>query len=133
MDRIKTSKKELKSFSITMFMALGVIGTVLFFKNKAGYVWFYSSGAVFLLLGIAAVQALKPVYIIWMRLAFILSWINTRLILMVIFYLIFTPMAFLIRVFHGDLLDRKINKKSDTYWIKKEKVDFNPVNYERQF
>ncbi len=133
MDQIKTGKKELKQFSITMFAALGVIGTVLFFKNKTGYIWFYSSGADFLLLGMVAVQVLKPIYIIWMRLAFVLGWINTRLILLAMFYLIFMPMGFLIRLFKGDLLDRKIDKKSNTYWRKKEIVDFEPSNYQRQF
>lgn len=133
MDKIKTGKKELKNFSITMFVALGVIGTILFFKNKGIYVWFYLSSAVFLLLGMSAAELLKPIYLFWMRLAFVLSWINTRLILLIIFYLIFTPMGFLIRLFKGDLLGRKINAQSDTYWIKKEKDDFNPANYERQF
>lgn len=133
MDTIKTDKKELKKFSITMFMALGVIGTILFFKNKAAYAGFYLFAAVFLLSGIWAVQALKPIYIIWMRFAFVLSWINTRLILVALFYLIFTPMGFLIRLFKGDLLERKIDRKSNTYWIKKERVDFNRGNYERQF
>ncbi len=133
MDKIKTGKKELKNFSITMFAALGVIGTMLFFKNKGIYVWFYLSGAVFLLLGMSAAELLKPIYLIWMRFAFVLSWINTRLILLIIFYLIFTPMGLLVRLFKGDLLDRKIDAQSDTYWIKKEKVDFKHSNYERQF
>ncbi len=133
MDKIKTGKKELKKFSIIMFAALGVIGTMLFLKNKAGYVWFYLSAVVFLLLGILAVGLLKPIYIIWMRFAFVLSWINTRLILLAVFYLIFTPMGFWVRLFKGDLLDRKIDAQSGTYWIKKEKVDFQPSNYQRQF
>jgi hypothetical protein len=132
-DTFPYHKKELKKFSITMFVALGVIGTMLFFKTKGTYLWFYLSAAVFLLWGILAVESLRPIYIFWMRLAFVLSWINTRLILVAVFYLIFTPMGFLMRLFKGDLLDRKIDKKRDTYWIKKEKVDFEPSNYERQF
>ena len=133
MDKIKTGKKELKKFSIAVFVAFAVIGTVSLFKNKSGYVWFYLSAAFFLLLGILAVDLLKPIYIIWMRLVFVLIWVIIRLILSAMFYLIFTPMGFLVRLFKGDLLDRKIDKKSNTYWIKKEKVDFEPSNYERQF
>ncbi|GEM_PF-491883 len=132
-DTFPYHKKELKKFSITMFAALGVVGTFLFFKNKGGYIWFYLSGAVFLLSGILAEELLKPIYIIWTRFGFVLTGIIIRLILSAMFYLIFTPMGFLIRLFKGDLLDRKIDKKSGTYWIKKEKVDFAPLNYERQF
>jgi hypothetical protein len=35
------------------------------------------------------------------------------------------------RLFRIDLLETK--KKKGTYWKKKEKVDFNLLNYERRF
>jgi len=47
------------------------------------------------------------------------------------FYLIFTPLGLFMRLFNIDLLE--IRKEKDTYWKKKEKMDFNPVNYERRF
>lgn len=74
---------------------------------------------------------IKPVYIVWMRFAFILGWINTRIILVILFYLIFTPVGLFMRLFRIDLLERK--NKEGTYWKKKEKVEFNPLNYERRF
>ena len=77
--------------------------------------------------------SLKPVYIFWMRLAFILAWINTRLILSILFYLIFTPIGIGMRLFGGDLLDKKIDKNKESYWIKKEKAAFKQSDYERQF
>lgn len=133
MDKIGTNKKDLKKFSITMFVALVIIGSILFLKNKNGYIWCYLSGGIILSLGMLAAKLLKPVYVAWMRFAFVLSWINTRLILFIIFYFIFAPMGIVIRLFGVDLLDRKINKDSASYWKKKEKIDFNPLNYERQF
>jgi hypothetical protein len=133
MDTIGTNKKDLKKFSITMFVALVIIGTVVFLKNKNGYSWYYLSGGIILSLGMLAAKLLKPVYLAWMRLAFVLSWINTRLILFIIFYFIIAPMGIVMRLFGVDLLDRKINKNGTSYWKKKEKIDFNPLNYERQF
>ena len=47
------------------------------------------------------------------------------------FYLIFTPIGLVMKLFRIDLLERK--KREGTYWKKKEKVDFNPLNYERRF
>jgi len=47
------------------------------------------------------------------------------------FYLVFTPVGLAMRLFRIDLLER--NKNKESYWKKKEKVDFNPLNYERRF
>jgi hypothetical protein len=72
------------------------------------------------------------VYIFWMRLAFILGWINTRIILFIIFYLIFTPIGIVLRIFGIDLLDRKIERDKESYWKKIEKKDMHS-DYQRQF
>jgi hypothetical protein len=71
------------------------------------------------------------VYKVWMRVAFILSWVNTRIILFVLFYLILTPIGLVLRLFKVDLLERR--KQAETYWKIKEKAGFNPLNYERRF
>ena len=52
----------------------------------------------------------------WMGLAHVLGWINTRIILFVVFYLILTPVAFFTRL-AGKLSFKKQNKNSDTLFI----------------
>lgn len=76
---------------------------------------------------------LRLLYKSWMGLAAILAWVNTRLILLVIFYLVFTPLGLGLKLFGFDLLDRKIEKQKKSYWKKKSFTDFNPSDYERQF
>lgn len=133
MAQISPDKNDLRKFSVTMFVALAIIGTFLIFRHKESYVWFYSAGSLLLLTGIFAAGVLKPVYILWMKLALMLSWINTRLILLVIFYLIFTPVGLIIRLFKIDLLDKRIEKARDSYWKKGEGKEFLLQGYERQF
>lgn len=72
---------------------------------------------------------LKPLYDIWMKFAAILAWINTRLILIVMFYLVFTPIGFIMRLFGIDQLGLKMEKDRESYWIRNERK----TNYERQF
>lgn len=67
-------------------------------------------------LALMAPASLKPVYIVWMRFAGILGWINTRIILMVIFYLIFLPIGLIMRVFN-DPMRRRLDKRIKTYRI----------------
>jgi multisubunit Na+/H+ antiporter MnhG subunit len=132
MQKISPNKGTLKKFGMTMAVVFLAIFGLFFFKHKyAGAAYSLLACCVFFVTGLAAPLLLKPVYIIWMRLAFILGWVNTRIILIAIFYLIFTPIGLLMRLFRIDLLERK--KQAGSYWKNKEKAEFDPLNYERRF
>jgi len=133
MDKLNLNKGNLKKFGITMGVAFLVITIVILFKRRHSIIPTSVISAIFFISGLAAPILLKPVYIFWMRLAFVLAWINTRIILFVLFYLIFSPMGLVMRLFRVDLLDRRLGKLKDSYWLKKEKKEFNPQDYERQF
>ena len=133
MDKLKLDKKSLRSFGITMSLALSAIAIVVFLKRYNSNLALQVVSGFFLLLAILAPALLKPLYIIWMKFAFVLGWVNTRIILCILFYLFFTPISIGIKIFRIDLLDRSIQKDKDSYWKPKEKTPFNPLNYERQF
>ncbi len=133
MENLKTDTKSLRKYGITMFVALVIIGTILLLKHKPVYIWFYGLGSLFLVLSIVIPGSLKYVYIIWMKIAFVLGWINTRIILAIMFYLVFTPIGLAMKLFGKDLLDRKIEKDKESYWKKREAKAFNRLDYERQF
>lgn len=123
----------MRKFGITMGIASICIAMVIFIRHKHGVTPFIIVSSVFLAAAFIAPVRLKPVYIIWMKLALVLSWINTRLILLIIYYFIFTPVGLMMKLFGKDLLDTKIERFRDSYWNKKEKQEFNPSDYERQF
>ena len=132
MEKLDTGKKSLKKFGITMAIALLVISGILFLKNKdASYPVIIS--VLFLSLGLIAPSTLRLTYIIWMKFALILGWINTRLILIIMFYLIFTPIGLIMRIFRTDLLERKLEKSKTSYWKAHQEKEFALENYERQF
>ena len=111
---------------------LAISGLVLLRHRYSPAPWI-SLSALFFAFAFAAPLLLKPVYIFWMRLAFALGWVNTRIILAVMFYLVLTPIGLTMRLFGKDLLDRKIEKAKESYWIARDKKDFSPADYERQF
>ena len=132
MDKLKLDKITLKRFGVTMGLVFLAFGGLFFLKQKQAVAENnLAIACVFFIAGLVFPVLLKPIYVIWMRLAFILGWINTRIILIVLFYLVFTPLGLLMRLFKIDLLKKE--KKCPTYWEKKEKVDFNISNYERRF
>ncbi|KPK98787.1 MAG: hypothetical protein AMJ95_02250 [Omnitrophica WOR_2 bacterium SM23_72] len=122
----------MRKFCIQMFIGLAVIGTILLLRHRGLYLLFYSLGALFLL-GTLVSPLAKFLYFIWMKLAFSIEWVVTRLIMCLIFYLMFTPLGLVMRWFGKDFLDRRIEKEKKSYWQEKPKVSFNPTNYERQF
>lgn len=116
-----------------MGIAFLVITLIIFIKHKYSIMPTVFISAVFFALAFITPLILKPIYIAWMRFAFVLGWINTRLILAVMFYLVFTPAGIILRLLRKDLLDRRIEKGNQSYWKKKETPVINPLQYEKQF
>ena len=130
---IKSGKKELRKFGITVGIALGLLGGLFLWRQREYYSYFLILSVAFLLFGIAVPILLWPVHKVWMSLAVLVGWVMTRVILIVLFYLVVTPTGLLARVFGKDFLNLKFNSDAGTYWIPKEKVKFERGNYERQF
>ena len=132
-DRINTSPREIQKFGITFAVLGAVAAAVMIYKGNPHWPWAVGAGFLFLLAGLFARPALRPVYVGWMKFAFVLGWINTRLLLGVFFYLVLTPAGLLARAFGKDLLDLKINRSSLTYWKKRDAAPAGKERYEHLF
>lgn len=130
MEKFNLDKRTIKKFGMAMSMFFLIITLFILVRHKHITLSTFIISAVFFISALVSPILLKPVYIFWMNLAHILAWINTRLILLILFYIIFTPIGIGIRLFGLDLLDRKIDKNKGSYWLKKEQDE---LRYERQF
>jgi hypothetical protein len=133
MEKLNFEKKNLRKFAITMAAAFLLVAFLLLFRHKPGLLAAVSLSLLFSGLGFICPASLKLAYLLWMKLAFILGWVNTRLILIIIFYLIFSPLAVILKILRKDFLDQKIEKERPSYWLKKVPSVFNAKDYERQF
>ena len=93
---IKTDRKSLRSFGITFGVILLIIAGFLFFKEIESYTVFIYVSLIFSLSGLIIPTILKPIYLLWMVFAVILGWFMTRLILMLLYYIIITPIGFVL-------------------------------------
>jgi len=75
----------------------------------------------------------KKIYDCWMLFAKALGWVNTRILLSLMYFIIFTPFRIVSVVIRKDFLDRKIEKDKETYWQKREVKIFKKELYRRQF
>jgi hypothetical protein len=58
----------------------------------------------------------------WMAFASALGWVNTRVLLTVVYFTLFALGAIILRLIGKDLLRRKL-RESSSYWIDKGKAD----------
>ena len=130
---IKESKKDLRKFGITVGGALIIIAVILLLTRKPSALYFGSIGSLFVLLGLTAPKLLKPLNKIWMSFSILLGWLMTRVILTILFYIAITPIGLLTKLFRKDFLELKIDKAKTSYWQKRDRKKFDPVDYERQF
>ena len=131
--QIKESKKDLRKFGLTVGGVLVLIAVLLFYFEKQSVIYFAVVGVFLVLAGLIYPRILKPLNKVWMGLAITLGFIMSRLILMILFYLVLTPIAFIARVFGKKFMVLKFDKSAMTYWEKRSIIQKKPIDYERQF
>jgi hypothetical protein len=62
----------------------------------------------------------------------VLGFINTRIILALVFYLAITPLSILFKIFGKNTLDINIDPSSNSYW-KEHDYKITPLRHKRQF
>lgn len=130
---IKGDKSDWRKFGITMGIILAVMGFYLLWKGKNYVEYIFSLAAAFFILGLVIPSALKFVYKAWIVMSVIMGFIMTRVIMVIIFYMIVTPVGFVASIIGKNFLDVKIDKTAKSYWIVREIVRKEKSDYERQF
>ena len=77
--------------------------------------WPWVIGAVLAAWGVIAPATLRPLYRGWMRFGLLMNRITTPIILGILFFLVFTPIALFMRVIGRDPLHAKIDRNATTH------------------
>jgi hypothetical protein len=131
---IETSVKQLRIFGIVFSLIILGASVLFFVKHNINAAAFICGiGAVLFIQSILKPANMVYVYKAWMMFAIILNWVMIRVILGILFYVGFTGIKFIAKITGKKFLDLKIDRDKESYWIKREKKDFDRQNYERQF
>lgn len=85
-----------------------------------------------LLIGLFSATGSHKFYHLWMRLAHMLGYINSRILLSLIYFLVVTPYGLILRLFGRDMMNRRgTGRKS--YWIPRSKTCQTRQQFERLF
>ncbi len=110
-----------------------IISSYFFFNEsyKSGY-FFLLISIIFFIITILKAELLLPLNKLWMRFGFTLGLIINPIVLGIIFFLIFTPIGLIMRLFKRDELRLKI-KKRDSHWKLRTEKNVNVDLFKQQF
>jgi hypothetical protein len=130
---IPATTKDVRKFGLTIGIFLLFIAGFLFWKERPSFPYFAYAGAGFALLGLVAPIVLKPIYKAWMSFAVVMGFIMTRVILTILYFGMFTPIALVAKLLGKDLLEERWNRNATTYWVKRPQTPFDPKSAENMF
>ena len=126
----RLSRKEGRSFGLTLGIAFGVLGTILWWRGKepADFV-VWSVAALFLGAGLMIPGRLGPVHRAWMGLAHAISKVTTPIFMGVVYYVVLMPIGVVMRFFGRNPLTAQ--RGGETVWVSRESTVRSDL--ERQF
>ena len=107
-----------RSFGLVFFVVFLLISIYPFLKDGDIRLWSLIISIIFLFLGLLNSNILSPLNKLWFRFGLLLGKIISPIIMGIIFFLVVTPIAIIMRLFKKDLLNLKF-KENNTYWIDK--------------
>ena len=108
-----------RSFGIVFFIFFLILGLYPLVNNGEIITWFLLVSFLFFVLGIINSKLLTPLNKLWFKFGIFLGKIISPLIMMLIFFLVVTPIGLFMRIIGRDLLGMKFNRDK-SYWLEKK-------------
>ena len=112
--KIKVSSN--KSFGLVFFIVFLLIALYPLLKNEDVRLWSLILSFIFLVLGALNSKLLNPLNKIWFKFGLLLGKIISPIVMGVIFFLVVTPIGFIMSLLGKDLINLKFNNKKSYYY-----------------
>jgi saxitoxin biosynthesis operon SxtJ-like protein len=122
-----------RDFGLVIAGGCGVLALIRFLWSGTVNWWLMGIGLGFLVAGLLVPVRLEPLRRAWMKLAAVLGYVNSRILLTVVFAVVLTPTALLLRVLGRRPVAVSQDRTAGTYWRKRRPEEFTPERMERQF
>ena len=110
--------KQLRSFGLLVGGVFGVLGFwPVVFRGESARLWALILAAVLVLPAVVFPASLRPAHRVWMAIGDALGWMNTRIILGLVYYGLMTPMGAVMRLLGRDPMRRRFEPAAGTYRV----------------
>ena len=109
------TKSELRKFGIVTGSIIAILFGLFFpwlFESEMFPTWPWVVTGILFSWVIIHPKSLQIVYTVWMKIGAVLGWINTRIILGLIFFFVFFPVSLILVVIRKDPMKRKFTAQS---------------------
>ena len=113
--KIKTSSN--RNFGLVFFIVFLILGFWPITDGREIRIWLVVISLVFLILGMMKSKLLTPLNQLWFKLGMMLGAIVAPIVMGAVFFLVVTPIGIVMKTMGKDLINKKYNKKKETYWI----------------
>jgi len=123
--------KEERTFGLILCAISGAVGVwSIVTEGSSGVYWLALAAG---LLGVALVvpRCYSPLLKIWLKIGHVVAWVNTRLILGLVFLLLIIPIALARRILGYDSMGIRGKRKS-SYWIDRGD-EWSVESYRKQY
>jgi len=115
----KPSQKELRDFGLVVGAACAsLFGIILpIAKHRAWPLWPWLAAGALIIPALIFPAILRGPYFLWTKLGLALGWINQRIVLTIIFYIIVMPIGLIMRAFGRDPMARRFARQHESYRV----------------
>ena len=106
-----------RSFGFTFAVVFTLIGGSLLWRANRFGVLLLAAAAAFALVAVAVPRVLHPLNVAWMHVGLLLNRIVNPIVMAVVFFGMFTPIALFFRLRGRDALRRSFERRLASYWI----------------
>ncbi|UCC56918.1 MAG: sxtJ [Gammaproteobacteria bacterium] len=112
-------KSELRKFGLIFGAGLVLIFGLFFpwLLERPWPAWPFIAAGILAFMALVFPVGLKPLHTGWMKFGHVAGWINTRIILGLVFYTVFLPFGLIMRLFGNDPMKRKLDNESESYRV----------------
>jgi len=129
----KLDRLELKKFGWIMCLGftffIGLLIPLIF--HKSFHAWPFVISGIFIFFSYFSPGALRLIYVPWMFLSSIIGFINTRILLFIVFYFVITPIAIILDLIGKDAMQRQLQVETHSY--RKRRAESDSQHMERMF
>ena len=111
---------EIRNFGLIVGAVFSVIGVWPYFRAEDPRIWALAIGGALIALGVVLPKALIPVHRAWMFVGHIMGWVNTRILLAMVFYGIITPIGMARRWCSADTINHSFDASLATYRVTRQ-------------
>lgn len=131
---LRPASRDLRWFGLIILICFLTIGGLIYWRTGGLRVSLvlWTVGALVSAVYYAIEPLRVPIYRAWMLLVFPIGWTVSHLVLALIYYLLFTPIGVIMRLFGRDPMHRRWRPEATTYWIDRQRAS-DLSHYFRQF